>query len=212
MSKQYLSQVDQNKISAIKKEGTTLDKIKGNLNYGDNYIKLTEQEQKLLERWNMVFNMLKAGKSYLAVSGALKRTYKVQGISTVYRDIDSARRLFGSIDTIDKNAERLIAIEWARTTFRMALKDRNLTEMNAATRNLIKASAIENDDPDTFTEEDMQSHVYYAIIQINGENIQLDLSGAGLDKLPKKKAQGIIQALYKDIDDVEAIELLEDGK
>ena len=212
MSKQYLSQVDQNKIATIKKEGTTLDKIKGNLNYGDDYVRLTEKEQKLLERWNMVFNMLKAGKSHLSISGALKRIYKVKGISTVYRDTNSARKLFGSVDTVDKNAERLIAIEWARLTFRMALKDRDLTEMNAATRNLIKASAIENEDPDTFTEEDMQSHVYYAIIQINGENIQLDLSGAGLEKLPKKKAQGIVQSLYKDIDDVEAVELLENGK
>lgn len=211
MSKKYLSKVDENKIAKIKNNGTTFDKIKGYLVYGQEYIRLTPNEEILLERWNTVFNMLKRGDSTLAIQGTLKRLFKVDSLATVYRDIAQAKKLFGSIDSVDKNAERIIAIEWARTTFRMALKERNLTEMNAATRNLIKASAIENEDPESFTEEDMQQHVYYAIIQIGNENLQVDLSGTGLEKLPKKKAQGILQSLYSDIEDTQAIEILEHG-
>jgi len=210
--KRYLSKVDENKIAKIKREGTTLDKVKGYLVYGEEYVRLNTHEKILLERWNTTFNMLKRGDSNLAIQAALKRLFGVNSLATVYRDIAAAKKLFGSIDSVDKNAERIIAIEWARTTFRMALKDRNLAEMNAATRNLIKASAIENEDPDTFTEEDMQQHVYYAIIQLGKENLQLDLSGTGLEKISKRKVEGILQSMYNDIDDVEAIEIMEDGK
>jgi hypothetical protein len=103
-------------------------------------------------------------------------------------------------------------MEWARMTFKMAFKDRDLGAMNDATRNYIKASALEKDDPDTFTQDDLQQHVYYAFIKIGNETLQMDLSGTGLEKVPKKKAQGIIQSLYKDINDVEAIEIMNNGK
>jgi hypothetical protein len=210
--KRYLSKIDENKIAKIKNEGTTLDKIKGHLVYGEHYVRLTQHEQELLERWNTVFNLLKIGKSTSAIHASLKRLYNVEGLATVYRDIANAKKLFGSIDSVDKNAERIIAIEWARMTFRMALAKKDIDGMNAATRNLIKASAIEHDDPETFTEEDMQQHVYYAIIKMPNESIQLDLSGTGLEKIPKRKVQGIIQSMYSDIDDVQAIEIMEDGK
>lgn len=210
--KRYLSKIDENKIAKIKNEGTTLDKIKGHLVYGEHYVRLTQHEQELLERWNTVFNLLKIGKSTSAIHASLKRLYNVEGLATVYRDIANAKKLFGSIDSVDKNAERIIAIEWARMTFRMALAKKDIDGMNAATRNLIKASAIERDDPETFTEEDMQQHVYYAIIKMPNESIQLDLSGTGLEKIPKRKVQGIIQSMYSDIDDVQAIEIMEDGK
>lgn len=212
MSKRYLSKIDENKIAKIRREGTTLDKIKGYLTYGEEYIRLSENELNWLERLNVVFNMLKRGDSNLSIQGALKRLFNINGMATVYRDINAAKKLFGSVDSVDKNAERLIAIEWARITFRMALKARNLTEMNAATRNLIKASAIENEDPNTFTEEDMQQHAYYAIIQLNNENLQIDLSGSGVEKLSKRKVQGLLQSIYGEIDDIQAIEIMEDGK
>ena len=212
MPKHYLSTLDESKIKLIKSEGDTFDKIKGHLAYGNEYIRLTIKQEEQLERWNDVFNMLKKGRSPEFISSQLERNYKITGLSSVYRDIKAAERLFGEADDINKNSKRLIAIEWARMTFKMAMRNKDVTGMNAATKNLIAAAGLDKEDPETFREEDLQHHSYFAIININDDSFKIDLKGSGLEKMSKNRASSILNSLYTDIEDVEAIEILEDGK
>jgi len=82
--------------------------------------------------------------------------------------------------------------------------------MNRAISNYIKLKALDREDPDTFREEDLQQHNFYMIMQIDGKNYQIDLDAKGIEKVSKKKMTGIINTLYNDIEDVDAIELLEE--
>ena len=84
--------------------------------------------------------------------------------------------------------------------------------MNAATRNLIIASGLDKEDPDTFLEEHIERHSYYAVIHTGNESFQIDLSGSVVNKLPKKQADRIIQTIYKDVEDIEAVEIFGDDK
>lgn len=212
MAKKYLSLLDEHKIKLIKSEGDTFDKIKGHLAYGSDYIRLTTKQEQQLERWTDIFSMLKKGRSPEFISGYLKRTYGIEGISSVYRDIKASERLFAEVDDINKNVKRLIAMEWARMSFKMAMRKRDVTGMNAATKNLIAAAGLDKEDPETFREEDLQHHSYFAIFNINDESFKIDLKGSGLEKMSKNRASSILNSLYTDIEDVEAIEIMEDGE
>lgn len=211
MSKKYLSQVDANKINLIKSDGDTLDKIKGNITYGDDYIRLTPKQVELYECLNYVFNMICKAKSPEFISGQLKRNFGISGISSFYRYKRMAEHLFGEAIEINKNASRLQAVEWARMTFKIAMRKKDVTGMNAATKNLIAATGLDKEDPNTFLEEHIERHSYYAVINTGADTFQIDLSGTIIEKLPKKKADSIIQAIYKDIEDIEATEIFENG-
>jgi len=211
MNKKYLSQIDANKIALIKSEGDTFDKILANLSFGDDYIRLTAKQTELFERWNHVFNMQCKGRSPEFIANVLKRNFGVSGISSVYRDMKMAERLFGEAGAINKNAKRLQALEWTRMSFKMALRQKDVTGMNAATRNLIIASGLDKEDPDTFLEEHIERHSYYAVIHTGTDSFQIDLSGSVVNKLPKKQADNIIQTIYRDIEDIEAVEIFGDG-
>lgn len=211
--KNQLSKVDDRLIAQIRSEGTTLDRIKGYMMYGENKIPLSVKEKEILDRWDAAFTLLVNYHSNEQAIPLLMTRFTISR-AQAYRDVRAARDLYGDINKTSKEADRIIALEWTIKTFQLAAKQRppDLDNMNRSISNYIKLKALDREDPETFREEDLQQHNFYMILQIDGKNYQLDLDAKGIDKVSKKKMSNIIETLYTDIDEVEAIEILDDGK
>ncbi|HAN19625.1 MAG: hypothetical protein A2X13_14705 [Bacteroidetes bacterium GWC2_33_15] len=212
--KNYVSKTDDILIKEIKTNGTVLDRIKGYMIYGESRIPLSKKEKDVLERLDAAFTLLVNYNSNEQAIPLLMNRFTISR-AQAYRDVRAARDLYGDINKTSKEADRIIALEWTIKTFQMAAKQRppDLGNMNRAISNYVKLKALDREDPETFREEDLQQHNYYMILQINGESHQLDLNAKGIEKVPKKKMSQIINTLYNEIEDVEAVELLkEDGK
>jgi hypothetical protein len=212
--KNKLSRIDDRIVAQIRSEGTTLDRIKGSMMFGNDKVPLTLKEKEILERWDAAFTLLVNYHSNEQAIPLLMSRYNISR-AQAYRDIRNARDLYGDINKTSKEADRIIALEWTIKTFQLAAKQRppDLENMNRAISNYIKLKALDREDPETFREEDLQQHNFYMILQMDNSNYQIDLNAKGIDKIPKKKMQNIINTLYTDIEEVEAIELLdEDGK
>lgn len=211
--KPKLSKIDERVVAQIRSEGTTLDRVKGYMMYGENRVPLTKKEKDILVRWDAAFTLLVNYHSNEQAIPLLMTRYKISR-AQAYRDIRAARDLYGDINKTSKEADRIIALEWTIKTFQLAAKQRppDLENMNRAISNYIKLKALDREDPETFREEDLQQHNFYMIMQIDGQNYQLDLSAKEVEKVPKRKMTSILNTLYTDIEEIEAVELIEDGK
>jgi hypothetical protein len=206
--KNALAQIDKQKISLIKSQGTTFDRIKGNLMYGEEVIPLSAKDKVILQRWDAGWTLLNNYHSNEQAIPLLMAKFEISR-AQAYRDLQNSKILYGNVFETTKAADRYILSELAMKTFQLAAKQSppDIKSMNMAVANLIKIKALDKEDPETFREEDLQQHNYFMVVQLGKTAVQLDLNG--LEKVPQKTLQDICSQMEHEITDVEAIELIE---
>ena len=129
---------------------------------------MTEHQLKKLERVRSCYAMLI---KFWSAPKVVKRLRKLYGLSQsqAFRDIDLTERLYGAIRNANKEFHRLIAIEMALETYRMAKKDRKGNVMAMANRNYIEATGTSINDPDLPFEK-MEASVNIIVIPEHLQN------------------------------------------
>lgn len=108
---------------------------------------MTEHQQEKLRRIRLCVSMLLDAQPHFMIIGKMMKVCDIsQG--TAYRDLNLTRRLFGKILKSEKEMWRAMAVEMALSDRQAAIKVGDLKARNAATKNFITASGIENEDPD----------------------------------------------------------------
>lgn len=186
------------------KSGTTYDRIYAHYVYPEE-IQLTEKEHEQKERWSFAWTQLLNERITGTVVEMIVNRYDVS-IAQAYRDIKSAKKLFGDVNESSKQAERNFLSELALITFQKAAQAGNYNQMNKAIANLIKLKGLDQDEPDNYDEDSMKSHNYYMVFNINGEQTKLEVSDLDtMDRDNKIKLQKILES---DITDVESVEIM----
>ena len=187
------------------KNGTTYDRIYAHYIYPEQ-VMLTEKEQEQRDRWSFAWTSLLNHRTTGAVVEMLCSEYDISP-AQAYRDLKSAKKLFGDVNESTKQAERNFLSELALQTFHKAAQAGNYNQMNKAIANLIKLKQLDQEDPENYDEENMKSHNYYMVVTVNNQNIKLDFNE--LDTMTRDNKRKLAEILEKDIDDVEAAEIME---
>ncbi len=197
----YTSEV----LNRVLVEGTTIDRIWAWYVFGEDKIRLTDTEINIKQRLNETFTLLC---NYHSPEQARPLVCQKFGISDAqyYRDVQNAKRLFGEVTKTSKDAERYILSELAMRTFQLAAKNHDTTEMNRAIANIIKIKGLDREEAEELTEEDLQSHNYYMVIPIDGNQVKIDMNQ--IDNLPAISRKKLADILGGEITDVEAEDIM----
>jgi hypothetical protein len=126
------------------------DKIIDFLQNGN--IKLTMTEHTMLERFDVIDNLIRDGKTPAFIARVMKGKFQVSTAQT-YRDIADTKEIYGSIRTIDKNYYLNFLLESMIQSIKMA-KDEGparLKEKNMAEKNMLALLALIEDKETTAT-------------------------------------------------------------
>lgn len=200
-----LAKRDEQKLIKIKESGTTLDRIWGNLAFGDDAIILTAKEIEIKKRYELAWHYLCEFKSVQESVQCLLDDYPGLSQAQAYRDIANTKRLFGDITKNSKAADVFLLSEMANFTFLMAKESYDVEGMNKAIANLIKIKGLDKDDTDVLSEEDMREHNYFMIIPVDGEMRKVEMTC--LSEVPNI-GQSLLNKICDNITDVEAIEIM----
>ena len=85
--------------------------------------------------------------------------------ATAYRDLLSAKNLFGDVRQAKKEAIRYMITEWATIIMKMAYQAKDLKNMNKAMENVIRANNLDKDDVDVPDASKIQPPVQ--LLQVN---------------------------------------------
>lgn len=192
-------------LNQVTKSGTTIDHIWAWYIFGESKIQLTEAEVKIKQRLSEMFSLLCNYHSPEQAKPIIREKYGISE-SQFYRDIISAKRLFGEVTEASKSADRYILSELAMKTFQLAAKEKDIDGMNKAIANLIKIKALDKEDNTELSEEDLQSHNYYMVIKIGNKPIKIDFNE--LDSLHPTNRKKLADILGGEISDVEAEEIM----
>jgi hypothetical protein len=203
-SKKNIVKRDSQTIQKLK-NGTTYDRIYAHYIYPEQ-VELTDKEEEQRERWTFAWTTLLNERTTGTVVEMMCSQYDISP-AQAYRDLKSAKKLFGDVNESTKQAERNFLSELALQTFHEAAQAGNYNQMNKAIANLIKLKQLDQEDPDNYDEDSMKSHNYYMVVTVNNQNIKLDFNE--LDTMSRDNKRKLAEILEKDIDDVEAAEIME---
>ena len=125
------------------KDLSTLERIEAS--YADPKVTLSESEESIRKRLSACFSLQCGGKSPVQVVKIIKKTYKVTE-QQAYVDIKNSVKLFGNVQSSDKQGIRNILFEYAMKVYRLAAKNNQINEMNKAITNMIKIKGLDFDD------------------------------------------------------------------
>lgn len=199
--KRYSAEILQEVLTS----GTTVDRIWAWYIFGESKIKLSDTEIEIKQRLSEIFALLCNIHSPEQAKPIIREKFGISE-SQFYRDVHAAKRLFGEVTEASKTADRYILSELAMKTFQLAAKEKNVDGMNKAIANLIKIKALDKEDNEELTEEELQSHNYYMIIQSGNKPIKIDLNQ--LDSLHPSNRKKLADMLGAEITDIEAEEIM----
>lgn len=116
---------------------------------------LPPHQEAIRERWETIHGLILKGKSIAYIINTIAGTYGVS-CSTVRRDIKSVEIVFGS-QTLSYNLRRQRASNMALKIYEKSAKKKDLSNMNRALTNLIRADGLEDEPVDAPT---MEPHIY----------------------------------------------------
>lgn len=105
---------------------------------------LSENEKKIMSRWNAVWTLLNNFHSPSQAVEVHKRKQEEKGdpisIRTAWDDYRNANTLWGSIAHTSYKAKLIVLEEYAMRTFQMAMAAKDIKEMNRAVKNMIEVN------------------------------------------------------------------------
>lgn len=138
---------------------TTFDRIFTWYEKGDNYVQLTPIEEEQRKRWTACFSLLCSGRSPQRTAKIMSKFFGISE-STAHRDVRSAIKLFGDVNKSDKQGLRNLLFEYSMKAFNMAVRTKNIDQMNKAIANMIKVKGLDLEDPDIPDFSKLVPHTY----------------------------------------------------
>lgn len=135
---------------------------------------LTEEEVRMMHRWEQIWNlMLKFKTTNAAINTHLRlQKNKKEDISkrTAFLDMKHASSLWGEMLEVNKKAKRVLLDHHQTIILRLAIRAHDLSEANKAMSNLIKINAMDRDDPNLPDPETMKPNTYQLTINVPGKD------------------------------------------
>lgn len=132
-----------------------LENIKAYYEDDNGSVILPAHQEEIRERWETIHGLILKGKSISDIVNTVASLYDVS-TSTVRRDIKSVETIFSS-QSLNFSMRRQRASNIALKIYEKAKKDKDLSNMNRALTNLIKADGLENE---PFDLPKVEAHVY----------------------------------------------------
>jgi hypothetical protein len=123
---------------------------------------LPPHQEEIRFRWETIHGLILKGKSLQQIIKTVSETYDVSP-STVRRDIPCVEAIFSS-QTLNFAMRRQRASNLALKTYEKANKEKDLTNMNRAIGNLIKADGLEHEPVEL---PKIEPHVYVVVLDEN---------------------------------------------
>lgn len=145
---------------------------------------LTDQEERIRQRWDFAKAQFLARKTFTEVRDAMADEFGI-GQATASRDIRDALNCFGELDRVPMEAHRQRAIQMALEAFNTAKEEKDGKSMAAATRAYIEAAGLDKDDSQRIDiERMMRERMYVEALDPLTRTFLLNLieqSGGSLD-------------------------------
>lgn len=126
---------------------TTFDKIKDWYFSKDGTVELSPKVEKIRLRWSKAWTLLNNFHSPSQAAMVLEKETGVKQ-AQAFRDVRNAINLFGDVNKSSKEGYRHILYEYSMKALQLAIKDKDLTEMNRAIANMAKLKGLDREDPD----------------------------------------------------------------
>ena len=204
-------------------EDQTFNKIKlWAIGEEDDIKQLSEKDKELFDRWDEIDNLLKIYPSKKHVVNIIKRKYGIS-TSTAYQDIDYSKRLFNSIDRVEKDfIKRFLIEDMMLLLIKARGSDAGVNETgevvearspdfkawNHAHSNLIKLLGFDRSDNQTLDPSIFEQNNYYTVIQVGGKLLRVDEEE--FHKLPVANKNDLIDGLFPIITEDIAYEMIEE--
>lgn len=136
---------------------TTFDKIQEFWLSGGN-VDLTPKQNEINKRWKFAFMMME-NEGYLDrdIANAMVKEFDISK-AHAYRDIKSAKALFGDVVNIDIKLERYFALQSAKQLLRVAKAKNDLKAWGTALSRIIEIAGINSDNVDADFYKKLEQH------------------------------------------------------
>lgn len=150
---------------------TLVDRLIEHFRKGYKY-ELSQEDKEIFERWNFADNMLRRGHTPKTIVGAMREKWD-NGDSTFYRDIQNAKKLFGSLTKVDKDYEKMIMLGWLNKAIRTCFLQGNMRDLKGHLQLKIELLGLTKEDSGDLT-PDMLGGNTYVINLPGGRTIDID--------------------------------------
>lgn len=176
---------------------------------GDNQPMLNPEQEEKLEAMLRADQLLMKYEQSTVVQ-MLLTTYPEFSRSTVYRLIRDTREIFNSLNPIDRDFGRRLAIKWAFEAHDLAIKKRDAKALAAAVDRLIKIFGIDKEEDRQIDPEKLEQHNYILQLIVRdpaGKERSQTIHLNDIDDLPKPQLEQVIDDVHENygFDDIEAL-------
>lgn len=135
--------------------------------------------------------------------------------STAYRIVGESKEIFNTVNMVDRDFGRRLAIKWAFEAHDLAIKKRDPKALASVVDKLIKVFGLDRDDSGKIDPEKLEQHNYILKLQItsqDGEQREQTIPLNEIDELPEAQKDQIIDDVHQNMgfDDYEEIKDRED--
>ncbi len=156
---------------------------------------ISEKDKEIYDRWDFCDNQIRKYAKQRDVESMMKVKYPNISITQIKRDIAATKRLFSSINTIDKEYEKKFLLEDIKDTMIQARKIGDLNSRTKAQKNYFLTLGIDKDDEVDLSK--LESHEYYLTIATKETILKINL--LDVSKLPCTSRKRISDSLESDL-------------
>jgi len=170
---------------------------------------LSKEQQKIFDRWNSADDLLRRYPKDRQAVIMYQKKYPDLSQTQAYDDLRNAKRLFNYTNPVDKEFIRRWVIQDCLTMIGIAkgIGPRGFKAWNNARLQLIKAAQLENDEKILPNPDILESHQFFTVINIGGQEIKLDMDA--FNKLPISTRKELADLIHAPITIDQAAEIME---
>ncbi len=180
---------------------------------------LCPDEYKIMLRWNAVWSFLQNYQSPLQAVNAHHKKHQLLGdedqisMRTAWSDYRNACRLWSNVVESNYVAKLILLEEYAMKTFQMAAKERDVTGMNAAIKNLIKITEENKSLEELMGDPGSDANKFVLEINVAGKKEPFTIDLDSYQILPEEENEKVLDAIQEtEISTLKLREMLGDGK
>ena len=170
---------------------------------------LTKEHQKYFDRLNSADDLLRRYPKDKQAMIMLRKKYPDLSRSHAFEHIRNAKKLFNYINPVDKDFIRRWVIQdcFSMIGIAKSMGPRGFKAWNNARLQLIKAAQLEETENLLPDPEILESHQFFTVININGQNVKLDLDA--FNKLPISTRKDLADLIHAPITEDQAAEIMD---
>lgn len=182
---------------------------------------LSKRHQDIYDRWNFADDLLRKYPSKKHVANAMKTKFGIQ-TAQAYRDIAAAQRLFNVMHPVNKDwlknwlfEDIILLMTRAKGQPKKILENGQVQEAidpdnetwGKCHDRLIKLFRLDADDDTKLSPEIFEQQNFFTVINIDNRNYKIELNE--LMRIPVSTRKKLTDALHRDINIEEAMEIME---